>query len=187
MQIKNNIISHYILILTFVLIFNSCEEKLKPSVLIDIKSNEIPTQESWKNTIMFTDSGRTRAILEVGHVRYFSRNAEYLLDEGVKVDFFNRNGQHSSVLTSDSATIDDNTKNMEAFHKVKVVSDSGTIVQTEKMKWINLDQKLVGDQFVTITSKTEIIQGYGYESDQNLKDYTIKKVSGQVSSGNIVK
>jgi LPS export ABC transporter protein LptC len=170
-----------------VLIFNSCEEKLKPPILTDLGTGEIPAQESWNSTITFSDSGMIRAVLKVGHVKYFSKNKEYLLEEGVIVDFFNRNGQHSSVLTSKSATVDDNTRNMEAFGNVKIVSDSGTIVKTERMRWINATQRLFGDQFVTIDSKTETIQGYGFESDQNLKDYTIKKVSGQLSTDNVTK
>ena len=37
-----------------------------------------------------------------------------------------------------------------------------------------------GDRFVTITSATERLQGYGFEADQDLRNYTVfGKVSGQ--------
>jgi LPS export ABC transporter protein LptC len=170
-----------------ILFISSCEEKLKPNIVTDTRTSEIPTQESWNSAITISDSGRVTAVVKTGHVSFFNNKAEYILEEGVKVDFFNKHGEHSSVLTSERATIDDRTKNMEASGNVKVVSDSGTVVKTEKMKWLNNLRKITGDQFVTITSPKETIQGYGFESDQNLKDYTIKRVSGQMTSDNINK
>jgi hypothetical protein len=44
--------------------------------------------------------------------------------------------------------------------------------------WDNGSQKLYSTEFVTITSPNEKIQGYGFESDQNLTNYKIFKVSG---------
>ena len=177
---KNNWLLFIILVLV-ILFLCSCEEKLKPST-INLKSYELPAQESWNNEIIFSDSGFTRAILKAGHILYYSEKAEYLLNEGVKVDFFNRIGNHTSVLTSDSAKIDDRTKNMIAFGNVKVVSDSGVVLTTEEMHWNNSTRRIFGDKFVTIVSPKETLQGYGFESDQNLKDYVIKKVSGQVTT-----
>jgi LPS export ABC transporter protein LptC len=185
-----NIINKFrspLLLFAFCFIFSSCEEKLKPTVRTDIKSDEVPTQESWNNIITFSEAGITTATLRTGHSRYFSNKAEYFLDDGVKVDFFDKFGKHTSILTSERAVIDNKTKNMEAIGNVIVISDSGTVVKTESMKWINDTKRIIGDQFVTITSPRESIQGYGFESDQNLKDYTIKKVSGQVTSNNAYK
>ena len=182
---KNNWLLFIILVLV-ILFLCSCEEKLKPST-INLKSYELPAQESWNNEIIFSDSGFTRAILKAGHILYYSDKAEYLLNESVKVDFFNKMGNHTSVLTSDSAKIDDKTKNMIAFGNVKVVSDSGVVLITEEMHWNNSTRRISGDKFVTITSPKETLQGYGFESDQNLKDYVIKKVSGQVTAKEIIK
>jgi LPS export ABC transporter protein LptC len=175
------------LLFSALVILSSCEEKLKPSVMSNMKSNEIPAQESWNSKIIFSDSGITRAILKSDHILYYADKAEYLLQNNVMVDFYNKEGLHNSILTSDSARIDDKTKNMTAYGHVKVVSDSGTVLKTEEMHWTNQTKRISGDKFVTINSRTESIQGIGFESDQNLKDYTIKNVSGQVASENVVK
>jgi LPS export ABC transporter protein LptC len=190
-KIKNILANNGFILLFFIficlIILSACEEKLKPSVLNNLKSSEIPAQESWNNDIVFSDSGVTRAVLKSDHILYFADKAEYTLKNNVKVDFFNKFGVHNSVLNSDSAKIDDKTKDMTAYGHVKVVSDSGTVLITEEMHWINNTRRIMGDKFVTITSKTESIQGIGFESDQNLKDYTIKKVSGQVAAESVVK
>ena len=176
-----------LLLILVILVFVSCEEKLKPNIVSVVNSAELPTQESFESHIVFSDSGITRAVLESDHILYYSEKAEYLLRKNVKVDFHNRDGIRNSVLTADSARIDDLTKNMTALGNVKVVSDSGTVLTTTEMHWINNTRMITGDKFVTISSPREIIQGYGFESDQNLTHYTIKKVSGEVAADNITK
>ena len=172
-----------ILIFTFV----SCKEKLKPNTTNDLITAELPSQESFESHVVFSDSGITRAMLWSDHILYYSDKAEYLLQKNVKVDFHNRDGIRNSVLTADSAKIDDITKNMTAFGNVRVVSDSGTVLTTTEMHWINDTRMIMGDKFVTISSPLETIQGYGFESDQNLTHYEIKRVSGKVATDNIAK
>lgn len=156
---------------------NGCEEKIKPSVLSDVQTTA--SQESWNSTVTFTDSGKVKAILKAGHIAVYAEKQHTLLDDGVRVDFYNQQEQHTSVLTSKRAKVDDRTHDMEAYEHVVVVSDSGTVVETEKLLWTNSTRKVHGDEFVKITSPSESLQGYGFESDESLKNYTIHRVTGE--------
>ena len=40
----------------------SCEDKFKPATN-NSESNDMPTQESWNSTVVFSDSGNIRAVL----------------------------------------------------------------------------------------------------------------------------
>lgn len=155
-----------------------CEEKIKPSVLGGAPSTTLPSQESWNATVTFTDSGVVKAILKSGHISAFEGTKQTLLDKGVHVDFFDEHGAHSSVLTSQTGKVDENTNNLEAIGNVVVVSDSGVVVETEKLFWDNQRQLIHSDEFVKITSPKENLQGHGFESDQNLKNYKIFRVTG---------
>ncbi|HTR81373.1 MAG TPA: LPS export ABC transporter periplasmic protein LptC [Bacteroidota bacterium] len=155
-----------------------CEEKIKPSVLDAVSGATLPSQESWNATVTFTDSGIVRAILKAGHISSFEGSKLTKLDSGVHVDFFDEHGMHSSVLTSQTGKVDENTNNLEAIGNVVVVSDSGVVVHTEKLFWDNRRQLIHSDEFVTISSPKENLQGHGFESDQNLKNYKIFKVTG---------
>ncbi|HTY10349.1 MAG TPA: LPS export ABC transporter periplasmic protein LptC [Bacteroidota bacterium] len=157
---------------------NGCEEKIKPSVLGGVSSAALPSQESWNTTVTFTDSGTVKAILKAGHIAALETTKQTLLDSGVHVDFFDEHGVHSSVLTSRTGKVDENTNDLEADGNVVVVSDSGVVVETEKLLWDNRRQLIHSDEFVTITSPKETLQGHGFESDQNLKNYKIFKVTG---------
>ena len=164
------------------LVCTGCAEKIKPSVLGGMPSTSIPSQESWGSTVEFSDSGVTKAILKAGHIFAFDNSRQTFLDQGVHVDFFDSYGRHSSVLTSERGNVDEATNNLEATGNVVVRSDSGVVVVTDKLFWDNARQKIYSDAFVKITSPTEKLQGQGFESDQNLKNYRIYKATGSTDA-----
>lgn len=122
----------------------------------------------------FSSEGKVRAVMNAIGVRMFELKRQTWLDSSVHVDFFDRNSDHSSVLTSHRAFIDDNTRNMTAYDSVKILSDSGTLVQTDSLIWDNGTHKIRSDAFVMISEKSgRITRGHGFESDQELVNYKI--------------
>lgn len=160
------------------ILINACsEEKVKPSIDTSIRGTELPSQESWDATVFFTDSGKTKAELKAGHLRVYETSKETLLDSNITVDFYNEEGQISTILTAKRGKVNDASNDLYAFDSVIVVSDSGTTLKTDELMWRNKDRKIVSDKFVTILSPKEKIQGYGFESDQNLKNYVIYNIT----------
>lgn len=162
-------------ILCFALI--GCEEKLKPSV-VPLPDEEIPSQESWNSTIIFTDSARVKAVLWAGHIAQYAERRKTILEDSVRVDFYDADENHTSVLTAKRGRVDDATQDFVAYGNVIVVSDSGTTLKTDSLFWSNATRKITTQAFVDIVSPTEHIMGHGMESDQNLKNYKIFRVTG---------
>jgi LPS export ABC transporter protein LptC len=175
--VRKFIFSSFIFVLIILSI--SCEEKLRPSVTSTGSGKNLPSQESWNARIVFSDSGRISAILRAGHIAIYEDRRYTVLDSNITVDFYDEHGAHSSVLTAKRGRVNDVTHDFEAYENVVVVSDSGGTLKTEELFWDNARALIHTDKFVDIVSPTEHIQGEGLESDQNLKHYTIKKVTGQ--------
>jgi len=167
--------------LTLTIFIYSCDDNFKPAT-INSESNDMPTQESWNSTVVFSDSGNIKAILTAGHIAMYTTKGFTLIDSGAKVEFY-RDSVIVSVLTGKKGKIDDKTKDIEISDSVTVVNTEGSQLKTEKLIWKNAEQKVYSDEFVRITTPDETIEGTGFESDQNLKNYKIYKVSG-VFSGN---
>jgi LPS export ABC transporter protein LptC len=164
------------LILIFLLI--GCgDEKVKPSINTALNVEELPAQESWNSKVFFTDSGKTQAVLYAGHLKLFTGARETLLDSSVKVEFYNDSGTVATTLTSKRGRVDDVTQNLYAVDDVVAISDSGITLMTEELMWRNNDRKIVSNKFVTILTQTEKIEGYGFESNQNLSNYIIYNVT----------
>ncbi len=122
----------------------------------------------------FTQSGIHRAILHAHQVRIYDNKRTTFLDSGLQVDFFNRDGIHSSVLTAARALINDQTKDMTAYDSVKVRSDAGALVETDSLVWIETEKVIRSEAFVRITEPNgRITTGMGFVSDQELTNYRI--------------
>ncbi len=160
----------------------SCDE---PMQKINPKADTLvtgvtPEQSGWDVTVYFLDSSLTKAILKAGRTRVFQKRFETILDEGLEVQFFStESGERVSHLTADSAIVDDRSKNIVARGNVVIIADSsGTKLETAVLHWNNKTRKLYSDEYVKITSKTETLEGWGFESDENLSNYKIYKVTG---------
>ncbi len=154
-----------------------CEEKIKPSV-VPLPQTESPSQESWNSTIRFSDSARVKAILWAGHIARFTVQRHTLMTDSLRVDFFDADQKHTSLLTAKRGRVNDATQDFAAYENVVVISDSGTTLRTDSLFWNNATRKITTQAFVDIVSKTEHIMGQGMESDQSLKNYKIFRVTG---------
>jgi LPS export ABC transporter protein LptC len=162
-----------VLILSF---FSCTEEKIQPVIENNSTQNEIPSHESWNSKITFTDEGKIKAVLFTEHLKKYDLQKTTFLD-GVKIDFYTPEQKVTSKLTSLRGRVDDVTLDMYAIDSVVAVNDSGTVLKTEQLKWRNNDSKIITDKFVSIRSPKEIIEGYGLESDQYLRNYMIFNVT----------
>lgn len=165
-------------------LINSCDQ-FDDKVSKDIDNKFVfrePDQSGTDIQVMFVDSGFTKAILNSKKGRVYQDNQETFLDDGIVVEFFSKETKSRiSRLMADSARIDDVTKNMTARGNVVVISDStGNKLETSVLDWNNSTQKIYSNEYVKITTRNEIITGYGFESDQNLDNYKINKVSGTI-------
>lgn len=174
-------IPHFLLFALCALLVLSCEEKIKPPVSFGI-ARDVPSQESWNTKITFTDSGKVSGILRAGHISMYADKKFTLLDSNIIVDFYDEHQQHTSTLTARRGKVNDGTNDFEAHDEVVVVSDSGTTLTTEELYWTNATRKIHTPAYVEITSPKERLQGQGFESDQDLKHYTIFKVTGQAKT-----
>jgi len=142
--------------------------------------NITPDQTGWNVRVQFVDSSFTKAVLDAGRTRIFQNRFETILDQGIAVQFYSeKSGERVSKLNADSAVIDDRTKNMVAMGRVFIIADSsGTTLETSELHWENKTEKLYSTKYVKIVSANETLEGWGFESDQNLTNYKIFKVSG---------
>lgn len=169
------------LLLFALLIFCSREQSEQTS---DEPGEVFPNQEAWNSTVTSTVDGRLNAVIHYGHMKRFKQRKVVDFDEGIEIDFYNEKGEHTSKLTSERGRLNEATSDIEAFGNVVVVSDSGINLQTEHLFWDNSIEKVVSDTFVTITTtEQDTFYGIGFESDQYLNNWVIRRISGKTSKG----
>ena len=171
-------IKNYCIVYAVILLLLNCFRCSVEDYSEKTTGREIPDQETWDFNFILTSVGVSQSKVKAGHMVKFNSKKIYELDQTVVVDFFNKEGNHTSKITSDSGFVEENGSFMTARKNVKAVSDSGIILLSEELNWNNSDSKIYTDKFVTIYSDGDTIRGYGFESDQNMKKWKIIKPVG---------
>lgn len=158
----------------------SCERESSAGLII-LDTQDSASHSSTNPTIQFMDSSYLRANIHAAWAKMYDKRGETLLGGGINVEFYAKPSRAlASILTADSARIDDKSKDMTASGNVVVIAQGSlTTVKTSVMQWDSSRQVLHSSAFVDIRSPYELLQGYGFESDADLRHYTIYKVTGQ--------
>ena len=139
----------------------------------------LPDQESWGVNIILTNQGLMRAKVKSGYLKKYNAKDYIILDSNVTVDFFDKNEKHTSILTSNQAEVDQSSNNMIAKGNVIATSDSGIALFSEKLNWNAKEEKLQTKEKIMITTiDKDTLYGIGFESDSDLKNWTIINPSG---------
>ncbi len=166
----------FYIIIIFTVLFLGCKEQEVYDNVNRIVDG--PDQESFDAEIILTKEGKPMAKVWTKHLLAYDKRKEIYLQDSVKVDFFDKNGKHNSVLTAGEGVVYNKTGDLTAMHNVVVISDSGVTLLTERLHWINDRQKLISDTTVTFITELDTVWGDYFESDPDLKNYIIKNTRG---------
>lgn len=148
-------------------------------------AGELPDQEVSDFAITETDQGRVEWKLYARDAAtYDARNVT--IAHQVRIDFFDVTGQQTSELVAREGEINQRTRDMKATGNVVLQTSEGTRLSTEEMRFLNRDQKIVVPEtrLVRVERGGDVLTGYGFESDPDLKHYEFKRsVKATVRSG----
>jgi LPS export ABC transporter protein LptC len=143
---------------------------------------ELPDQEVSDFVLTETDQGVPCWTLFARYsATYNARNL--IIARGVRVDFFSRDGKGTSTLTAREGEIHQVSRDMTARGDVVITSAEGVRMSTEEMRFVNREQRIVvpDDRLVRVEREQDVLTGYGFESDPDLRHYEVKRnVSAQV-------
>ena len=142
-----------------------------------------PSQIGDSVTLLYSDSTQLKVVLKANRMLIFNKNVTEpytLLPKGLFVTFFDDQEKVSATLKANYGIRYDIKKQMEAKYAVELINKDGTKLETEKLIWNEVTQRIYTDVFVKITNRKEIIMGTGMESNQDFTKYEIKHVTGQI-------
>tara|TARA_B100001250_G_C19764658_1_gene774158 strand:- start:682 stop:1230 length:549 start_codon:yes stop_codon:yes gene_type:complete len=122
-----------------------------------------------------------KVIYATAHMLLKDEGKDAILIGDVISKFFNDSGLHISTLYSDSAIVESFSNNLKAFGNVKVISDSGYTLFSDKIYWNNQYKLVTSDDSVMFTNSfKDTMYGIGFESDIDLTHSKIFKPFGIV-------
>lgn len=164
----------------------SCEGRKHIGQAEAISGEEIPAMITHDVIMLISDSGiiKYRATTPKW-TRFEDEAAEpyQYFPEGV---FFEQvtADEADSVFASQETIVADTAYNFEnrqlwrLIGNVEVVSIKGELFRTQELFWDMKKHTVYNDSFIHIERQENIIEGYGFESDDAFTRYTINKTSG---------
>ncbi len=83
-------------------------------------------------------------------------------------------------ITCDSAYYDEEKALWSLNSQVIITNASGNKIETNQMYWDRKANKYYSDSFIRVQAQEKVLEGYGYESDDRMSKYTVRKVQAMV-------
>ena len=175
-----------------------CERRAEAPPMAALEAGDEPDQESWDVRFGMSEDGRPRAHIVAPYMaRYEREDSSYALllpradgleGESLGADsvrvvayLFDEEGDSSATIEANRMTYLDDEGRFEARGDVVVVTREGKRLESEHLVWFEAEREVRTPGFVKITTPTERIQGYELVSDEDLDEYTLARVTGQVT------
>ena len=140
----------------------------------------MPVLDALEVTTLVSDSGITRYRIKTDSWQVYDRaNPPYWeFPKGIYLENFNQDFSVSAYLEADYAYYDENAQIWRLDGNVHSLNQLGEKFETPQLFWSQKDERIYSDSAITITRETSIIQGIGFESNQEMTKYTIRKPTG---------
>ncbi|MFC1538869.1 LPS export ABC transporter periplasmic protein LptC [Candidatus Latescibacterota bacterium] len=183
--------SYLFAVLIMLIIFTGCEKNTSISQVKNIVENE-PDQKFIKSRIVITENGITYAIVEAESVKVYTDSDFTSLEGGILIDFFNKDGEFISTLTSDSGEVwglYNEVDSLKAKDNVVIVSaDKEKRLETSSyLNWIASSREVYAEQnsVVKLISENAVEQGINFVAKDDLSEYSMDNVSGIIEGNDI--
>jgi LPS export ABC transporter protein LptC len=161
----------------------ACSSKKKPDKIAAFKDRSAMTQvHETEITTVISDSGVTRYRISSPRMDVYDQAAKpyWNFPKGIHFEKFDENLKVVADIHSKYARFNVNEKVWELKGKVKAMNIMGELFETEQLFWNQREKRIYSDTLIKITQLTRIINGIGFESNETMTKYNIRKAYGPI-------
>lgn len=163
-------------------LLSACQSN-KPEAIAAITNREdIPSLivEELETTI--TDSGKVKIRFITPEMLQYDRKKEPYRDfpKGLHCIMYQSNGEIDAQIKCRNAIYYDKEELWELNIDVEAINQKGEVLSTEQLFWDMKTEKIYSEKFVTITQGPNVYTGTGMEADQNMDNWRIKNLTGDL-------
>ena len=171
------------LLLAVLVLFSSCQSNTTEEIQAAVDEENLPSLSVKDLETAVTDSGRIAYRFITPEMNQYE-NLEKPYTEfpkGLHLIIYNEKEEIDAQIKSRYAIFHESEDLWELQDDVEAVNFKNEVINTEQLFWDSRKHTIYSDEFIKITTDQEILTGYGFESDERLENYTIKRISGILS------
>jgi len=158
-----------------------CSTKDKPDKISAIKNRAIkPKLRATDITTVISDSGVTRYRISTPRWDVYDKASQpyWEFPRGIHFERFDENLKVDANIHSKYAKYKQNEQLWELRGKVRLTNLQGELFETEQLFWDQRQERFYSDKLIKITRTSGITTGIGFESNQSMTKYQIKRPQG---------
>lgn len=158
----------------------SCEEEKRYYVSNVGDSDTVPTMSTTNVNTFISDSGYTKYFIKAPIWNMYEEASEpfWKFPEGVELEQYNKNQKVEATLRCDTAHYKSQRRIWQLDGNVVMVNVNRDTFLTNQVFWDQAKRKIYSDSFVHIVRTDKIIEGYGFESNEQMSAYEVKRPTG---------
>ncbi len=161
------------------MVTSGCKED-NPVSTSDIDASLAPTMLTRNVETLISDSGvtRFRIVTPIWYVYDEAEEPYWRFPEGLKLDKYDLFFRKEASVEADSAIYFKNKQIWRLDGHVNITNVMNEKFLTNQLFWDQRQHKLYSDSFIHIERPDKVLEGYGFDSNEQLTRYSIRNVSG---------
>ena len=157
----------------------SCSDRAEKVEAITDRANT-PSLRAIEVLTVISDSGVTRYRINAKEWEIYDQAEVPYWDfpKGIWLEKFNTQLDVEAEIQSDYAIYYDKKRLWDLRDNVKAVNQEGEQFECDQLFWDENTETVYSDSRIKITQKDKIIEGIGFESNQSLTKYMIRRPTG---------
>ena len=157
------------------------EAKKKAEAMSDEELAQVPGMVTTDVSMLISDSGKIRyhVITPVWYTYNLNPSNDYwYFPEGIELQQLDDDMQPAGNIMADTAYYKEREQLWHLIHNVRIANVQGERFNTEELFWDGKRQTIYSDSFIHIERHHDILEGYGFTSDQSFTKYEIRRTTG---------
>ena len=157
----------------------ACSDDKRETIALSADPETFPTMRTLNVSTTISDSGYTRYHITTPLWLMFeeAREPHWNFPEGMFIVKLDNDMKEDGTFTADTATFYSNKKLWQFDRNVRMRNINGDRFLTQQLFWDQNARKIFSDSFIHIERSDRIIEGYGFESNENMTNYTVRHPS----------
>lgn len=162
------------------MLFAACHHESMVEVQEDKPREQIPVLVTDSVMTLISDSGVTRYRIETPLWLVYDKTKDPFQEfpKGVYLEQFDEDLTVQASLKSDYAYYNETKQIWILKGNVHALNRKGEQFDTPNLNWNQQTHRVYSDSVIHITRETSIIEGVGFESNEEMSKYTIKNPTG---------
>jgi len=162
------------------IIAGGCREDKRETISISADPETFPTMRTVNVSTLISDSGYTRYHITAPLWLMFeeAREPHWKFPDGMYMVKFDNDMKENGTFTADTATYFSQKRLWRFDRNVRYRSTDGDRLLTQQLFWDQNRQIVYSDSFIHLERADRTIEGFGFEADQNMREYKVHRPSG---------